>query len=41
MHPRNDHGPNFFFIGLSLAVLVLLLLLSRHLPGILSALSSR
>ena len=32
MHPRNDNGPNFFFIGLSAAVLVALILLARFLP---------
>ncbi len=40
MHPRNDNGPNFFFIGLSAAVLAALVFLSRNLHRLLSALSS-
>ena len=40
MHPRNDKGPNFFVIGIALAVLVALIAISCNQSAILSSLSS-
>lgn len=40
MHPRNDKGPNFYVIGISLAVLAALIAVSCNQSAILSSLSA-